>query len=46
MPMGVGDCSLSQGTVQNLVRGTLDTPITYIHDQTAHFPGMVQPLNE
>jgi len=25
-------------------RGTLDTPNTYIHDQTAHFPGMVQTL--
>jgi hypothetical protein len=38
---------LTQGTVHNqiqiiTVRGTLYTPITYIPDQTAHFPGMVQ----
>ena len=46
--MGVSNCSLAQGTVQNkkknIVRGTLDTPIIYIYDQTAHFPGMVQIL--
>ena len=40
-------CRLTQGTVQNqiqtiTVRGTLYTPITYIPDQTAHFPGVVQ----
>jgi len=43
----MSDCSLAQGTVQNpikkiLVRGRLDKPITYIHDQTAHFSGMMQ----
>ena len=47
--MGVSNCSLAQGTVQNQiekkkVRGTLDTPIIYIHDQTSHFPGMIQTL--
>jgi hypothetical protein len=40
-------CRLTQGTVQNqiqaiTVRGTLYAPITYIPDQTAQFPGMVQ----
>jgi hypothetical protein len=43
----MSDCSLAQGTVQNpikniLVRGRLDKPITYIHDQTVHFSGMIQ----
>jgi len=46
----MSDCSLAQGTVQNpikiIVRGTLDTPITHIHDTTAHSPGMVQHFNE
>ena len=46
--MGVSNCSLAQSTVQNpiqkLVRGTLDTPIIYIHDQAAYFPGMIQTL--
>jgi hypothetical protein len=46
--MGVINCSLAQGTIQNqienIVRGTLDTPIIYIHEQTAHFPGMIQTL--
>ena len=40
-------CRLTQGTFQNqiqtiTVRGTLYTPITYIPDQTANSPCMVQ----
>jgi peroxiredoxin len=30
------------GQNKNIVKGTLDTPITNIHYQTAHFSGMVQ----
>jgi hypothetical protein len=43
--MGVSDCSLAQGTDQNpikknLVRGILDTPITYTwHDRTLSWHG-------